>query len=236
MPIKNINYSKTIIYKICCNDLNITDCYIGHTTDFKSRKNSHKYKCNKEGSKGYNSRLYQYIRDNGGWDNWSMILIEEYNCNNKLEALKRERELIEELKSTLNFEIPSRTNKEYREDNKDKILEKNKEYYEDNKDKIKERHKIYRENNKDKEKERHKIYSENNKEKIKKYYEDNKDKIKERHKEYYEDNKDKRKEKINCECGSCYRIDGKYQHFKTKKHQEYFLSTDVATHNYIKKS
>ena len=46
MPKKIIDYSKTIIYKIVCNDLNITDLYIGHTTNFIKRKATHKSNCN----------------------------------------------------------------------------------------------------------------------------------------------------------------------------------------------
>ena len=46
MPKKDIDYSKTIIYKIVCNDLNITDVYVGHTTNFIKRKARHKYDCN----------------------------------------------------------------------------------------------------------------------------------------------------------------------------------------------
>jgi len=194
MPLNPINYSNTIMYKIVCNDLNITDSYVGHTTNFKSRKIEHKYSCNKEDNKSYNCKVYQFIRANGGWDNWSMIMIEEYNGNNKLEILKREREIIEELKSTLNFEIPSRTKKEYREDNKDKILDR-----------------------------------------LKIYYKENKDKILEKQKKYSEENKDKIKEKINCECGGCFRKNGKSRHIKTKLHQDYITSVDVAQNNYIKK-
>jgi hypothetical protein len=41
-----IDYKKTIIYKIVCNDLNITDVYVGHTTNFINRKARHKYDCN----------------------------------------------------------------------------------------------------------------------------------------------------------------------------------------------
>ncbi len=44
MPRNEIDYSKTIIYKIVCNDLTITDCYVGSTTDFKTRKAAHKNK------------------------------------------------------------------------------------------------------------------------------------------------------------------------------------------------
>jgi hypothetical protein len=57
--------------------------------------------------------------------------------------------------------------KEYREKNKEKILEYQKEYRENNKEKIKECKKEYRENNKGKIKEQTKEYYENNKEKIK---------------------------------------------------------------------
>jgi len=34
MPKENIDYSNTIIYKICCSDFSITDLYVGHTTNF----------------------------------------------------------------------------------------------------------------------------------------------------------------------------------------------------------
>ncbi len=120
MPLYTIDYSKTIIYKLCCNDLSITDIYIGHTTDFKSRKRGHKSSCTNEYDKYYNLRVYQFIREKGGWNNWNMVMIEKYSCNCKLEATKRERELIEELKATLNIQVPSRTQKEWVENNKDK--------------------------------------------------------------------------------------------------------------------
>jgi len=45
MPRLPINYSKTSIYKLCCNDTSITECYIGHTTNFTKRKQRHKYSC-----------------------------------------------------------------------------------------------------------------------------------------------------------------------------------------------
>ena len=50
MPKLPIDYSKTIIYKIVCNDTNITDCYVGHTTDITRRKAHHKCSCNNPNS------------------------------------------------------------------------------------------------------------------------------------------------------------------------------------------
>jgi hypothetical protein len=145
MPRNPINYTKTIMYKLCCKDITINDIYVGHTTDFKSRKNNHKSSCNNQ-----NEKIYQFIRENGGWDNWDMIMIENYSCNSKLEATKRERELIEELKATLNRNIPSRTHQEWKERNKDKIKENNINYKSLNKDIIKEKDIVYRQLNEDK--------------------------------------------------------------------------------------
>ena len=42
MTRKAINYSKCVIYKIVCNDLNVTDLHIDSTTDFTKRKSQHK--------------------------------------------------------------------------------------------------------------------------------------------------------------------------------------------------
>jgi hypothetical protein len=149
MPKLIMDYSKTIIYKLCCNDINITDIYIGHTTNFTKRKNSHKRNTYNENDKKYNIKVYQFIRKNGGWDNWSMIMVEEYSCNSKLEAEKRERELIEELKASLNCIIPTRNKKEYYQDKKEHVKIVHKKYYINNNDKLKEKYKEYYENNKE---------------------------------------------------------------------------------------
>jgi hypothetical protein len=136
------------MYKIVCIDLSITELYVGHTTDFRARKNKHKSRCNNINDKNYNLNIYKFIRENGNWDNWNMIKIEDYPCLTRLDATKRERELYESLNACLNSCIPSRTKKEYsveyneyfkiyheewRRNNKKNITEKAKEYYENNK-------------------------------------------------------------------------------------------------------
>jgi hypothetical protein len=202
MPKVPIDYTNTIIYKIVCNDLNIKDLYIGHTTQFIKRRYLHKYSCNNENSKGYNLKVYSTIRENGGWENWSMIEVEKYNCNDSNEATARERYWYESLESKLNMICPKRSKKEYYENNKDKILKRRnknniKDYYEDyyetNKDKILKRNKENYENNKDTILKRNKENYENNKDNIlkrnKENYGNNKDKILKRKKENYENNK-----------------------------------------------
>ena len=118
MPKNPIKYCCTILYKLCCKDLNIKDIYIGHTTNFTKRKQSHKNSCSTKDIK-----VYQFIRDNGGWDNWEMIEIEKCSFNDANEARARERYWIETLNSSLNVNTPSRTNKEYVHTHKDQRKE-----------------------------------------------------------------------------------------------------------------
>jgi hypothetical protein len=102
MPKIEIDYSNTIIYKITCKDSNIKDVYVGHTTNFVQRKHAHKQSCINEKSTNYNCKLYQVIRNNGGWNNWTMEIVTFFNCNDHYEARKKEQEYFETLHATLN--------------------------------------------------------------------------------------------------------------------------------------
>ena len=149
-----MNYDNTHFYKIVCKDLDIKDMYIGHTTDFASRKSKHKQSCLNDNNKvKHNYLVYRFIRENGGWDNWDMILIETRRCENELDALRTERDFIERLGSTLNRSIPTRPaqerNKAYYEQNRNKILDYCKTYREEHKDKKNEYNRKYRIDNKE---------------------------------------------------------------------------------------
>jgi hypothetical protein len=155
MPKKSIIYENTIIYKIICNDLNITDCYVGHTTNFIRRKYKHRQNCNNLNNSKCNFKIYEIIRENGGWDNWTMIEIEKYICKNENEAKMRERYWYELLKPKLNTIIPIKTDIEhkeyqkiYRNNHKEINKEYQKEYQIENKEEIKEQRKQYFKNNK----------------------------------------------------------------------------------------
>ncbi len=95
------NYLNTVIYKLVCNDLNITDVYIGHTTNFKSRMYGHK-----SSSKISNLKIYQIIRKNGGWNNWKMEIIKNYPCNCLFEAVKEEQYFYNLMKPSMNSTPP----------------------------------------------------------------------------------------------------------------------------------
>ena len=53
----------------------IEDIYIGSTTNVVKRRQQHKQRCTNPKCKDYNAHTCQFIRDNGGWDNWSLIAI-----------------------------------------------------------------------------------------------------------------------------------------------------------------
>ncbi len=64
------DYSKAVVYKFHKDDL--PEIYIGSTHDEIKREQDHKSVCNNENSKEYNKKVYEFMRDNGG-----------YPCDNK---------------------------------------------------------------------------------------------------------------------------------------------------------
>jgi len=120
-----VDYQKTIIYKLCCKDPTIKDIYVGHTINFKQRNYKHKSASNNPNSNEYNDYKYKFIRDNGGYSNWNMIIVKDYPCNNKRDAEKEENRIMIELGSTLN------SNKSYvsKEEKKEYYKQHNKNYY-----------------------------------------------------------------------------------------------------------
>jgi hypothetical protein len=102
----DIDYSNTIIYKITCKDENVTDVYVGHTTNFVQRKHTHKQSCINNKSSNYNCKLYEVIRNKGGWNNWKMDIIHFFNCKDQFEARQKEQEYFVLLNATLNSVEP----------------------------------------------------------------------------------------------------------------------------------
>jgi len=236
MPKVEIDYTQTTIYKICCNDTSITDIYVGSTTNFANRKYGHKTSCNTSTTPNHNLNVYKFIRTNGGWNNWSMLQIENIKCKDKREALIREKYWIEILKPKLNINNPYTSVEEkvvqkndWYEDNKDYILEKAKNNYEENKEQKIKYQTQYAEENKEKISEYQKEYQELNKEKLKQqkkiYREEHKEEAYIAQKEWREKNKEilkaKQGEIVNCECGRQYTFGNKYRHFQSKVHLQF---------------
>ena len=159
---------KYIIYKITIQDY----IYVGSTKNFTHRKSSHKSDCNRQ--KDY--LVYNKINELGGWDSCEMIPIEEYECENNIQAHIREEHFRKEHNANLNSKQCYMTETEVN-------------------DKIKERKTLYNATHKEENKESKRIYNEANKDKIKEYsityYENNKEQIKQKDKEFYDLNKER---------------------------------------------
>ena len=194
MPLKAIDYSNTYFYKIVCKGLTIKDAYVGHTTDFKTRKNRHKQACVNPKRKHHYLYVYQFIRENNGWDNWEMVLIDTLELDNRLQVLKKEREYIEQLSASLNQARPFTTDEE-REEVK-------KTWRGKNRDKLNKQLKVINDRLRKEHPERFKEYD-------RKKREIHGDKMRER-----------QKEKVVCECGAIVCRSVKARHQRTKKHQE----------------
>jgi len=188
---KASDYTKTIIYKIKCNDESVLDFYVGHTTNYPKRKYNHK----SELEQGNKAKLYEMIRANGGWKNWTMIEVEVYPCNSSTEAHIREEYWRETLQATMN------TYKAYLTE------EKAKQYYHDNAEKLKSKAKQYYQENAEKVLAYQKQYQQEHTDKLKAYL-----------KQYHEA---KKGQKFECGCGSIFRSSDKARHERSLKHQDW---------------
>ena len=178
------------IYKLIKKDaINDDMIYIGSTEDIKDRMSKHKHSCNNIKSHKNNYKVYKYIRDNGGWDEWKYEIIDEVEVALREDAGIYEGEYIIKYNAInkLNNVVAGRClnksknqyHKEKHERNRENILQKKKEMYERNKEVILQKSKEKYERNKE-------VISQKSKEK----YERNKDAIKQRVNEYRNKNKD----------------------------------------------
>ena len=85
------------IYKISSTNPEILDFYIGSTNKISSRKSHHKKNVRNKVGKRYWTKLYVFIRNNGGWDAFKMEVIEQTELGKE-----REQYYIDLLNPTLN--------------------------------------------------------------------------------------------------------------------------------------
>jgi hypothetical protein len=152
------------IYKICCEDDSITEFYVGSSKNVRDRKSKHKNACNKETTKGYNYKIYQTIRANGGWNNWRMVVIEEIPNTTKIGATIREEFYRVELSATLNMIRAYRSD----EQRKEELKENKKKWDENNKEHKKKYHNEYNQIHKEEKKEYQRKYRATHREEINK--------------------------------------------------------------------
>ena len=140
-------YQNSKTYKIT--DRAYTKCYIGSTVEYLSnRMAKHRYDYKKwcDCKKGY-CRSFDLFEE-FGIDNVIVELIEKYPCEDKEELHAREGHYIKNTEC-INKNIMGRTDQEYHQDNRDKILKQVKEYSKANKEHKAQYLKSYYKNNPD---------------------------------------------------------------------------------------
>jgi hypothetical protein len=204
-----VDYKNGKIYRLVCNTTG--DQYIGSTTrPLSQRLGGHKttYKRFLEGKIIGQMSSFSILSNN----NFEMILLEEFACENRNQLERRERYYIE-ITKCVNKIKPAQT--------KEEEIEQKKKYYQENLEEIKKRGKIYYQDNLEKVKERHNQYYHEYKEQKKQYQQENKEEISKRKKQYYKQNKEKNTAVTKCECGGHYQSQAKSIHFKTHKHKKW---------------
>jgi putative AlgH/UPF0301 family transcriptional regulator len=72
------DYSQSVIYFIRHKTNNTLPFYIGGAYDFNNRVSNHSSKSKNIKDRDYNLKVYKFIRQNGGWEEWEMIIHEKY--------------------------------------------------------------------------------------------------------------------------------------------------------------
>lgn len=117
-------YQNGMIYGIYRKDTD--EClYVGSTKDEHSREVKHRSATTNINDPAYNTKLYVFIRINGGWNNFEMKHIEPFPCWSKSQLLKHEGNITRLLNPPLNSNIAGRTRSEWKYD---KYHDKNHKY------------------------------------------------------------------------------------------------------------
>jgi len=202
-----MDYKNGKIYRLVCNKTGLQ--YIGSTTQRLSKRlYLHKlhFKEYENGYKAPDGKNRGYVKSfdilkNGDYE---IVLIEVYPCDSKNDLERRERYWIESM-DCVNKVIPTRSKKEYKQNNREAIQEYMRNWNEKNKDRLVE----YRQ-----------TYEKEKRERPENYYDTRKDYYKER----YQGKRDQYLESCLCDCGVKYTKVNEKRHQRSNKHQKWVES------------
>lgn len=179
--------------------------YIGSSKNVWQRMHQHRYSLENNNSIYKNFHLYKCIRENGGYDNWQVIILDTIFCNNLREAEEVEQKYIDLFEPDLNSKRAFLSDEERIK----KKIEITENWRKDNQEYIKKYSKNYHE----------------------KTYENKKEIILERVKNYALNNPDKilerRRKKQTCDCGATFNHRQQQRHFRTEKHKNWLKCQEV---------
>ena len=92
-------------------DPEIRQTYIGCTTRLLTLMSKHYCTCRTSNTPRHNVHPYRFIREHGGWNDWSYEILETIELTT-IQQCKLKRHYIEKLKATLDTYLPTRTDRE----------------------------------------------------------------------------------------------------------------------------
>ena len=191
-----------VVYKITCNNDEVSDCYVGSTTNFTKRQYQHKSCASR-----LKNNLYSCIADNGGRSSadiaWTMEVVDTIDDDDRLVLLNAEKYWINKLKPSLNTNKVLPTTGEIKDANRAYQRQR----YQNNKEYFKERALKYREEHPEEYKAYQDAYRAKNKETL----------------------NCRMREKYTCECGGRFTYVNRIQHLKTKKHLNYCANSSSVS-------
>jgi len=105
--------------------------YFGSTENFDNRKYTHKSACNNPNATNHNFKIYRFIREHGGWNQWQMKPVAKLPPNtSKLEATIEEERLRVEMDAKLCDRRAHRTNEQRLADQRQSSAEYYKQHHE----------------------------------------------------------------------------------------------------------
>lgn len=110
MPRKPINLTRCVVYVLKYNNIVY---YVGSTNNLYLRTSLHKSLCK---NTKCHTKLYTFMRENGGFDNWDLEIIQTYtDCKSLQELHWHEREYYDIINPELNTLKPCLSQDEKRE-------------------------------------------------------------------------------------------------------------------------
>ena len=115
------NYANTLIHKIKCKDPLVPDFYLGYATSSLIRvAKMFQARCKSDN----NWPVCDFVRNNGGFENWVFERLDSKPCTTSLEARTELRRHFNANPPSLNKHLPTRTSKEYAKGDKNKAAQK----------------------------------------------------------------------------------------------------------------
>ena len=94
---------------------------VGHTNNVSNRIDYIAKECSNMKCSAYNSPINQFLRGNGGWDNFKLVVIGNVSCHTLLEVLQHKRIHFQTHNANLNTIVPSRTKQEWNKEHADQV-------------------------------------------------------------------------------------------------------------------